>query len=135
MEWQPIETAPKDGTPVLVWADCDGWRGNFARVCAAYHRGRWRIYGPVVGEPTSDGKSRQWLGEVNPIGWWPLPSPPEKIDEDAIVAEYLKREKAGHATKEGADVKAICKEVGEMFGLDWQEVHSIVIDATFAGAC
>lgn len=74
--WLPIETAPKDDTPVLVWADAEGWRGQFARVCASYHRGMWRVYGPILGEPDGDGRSRQWLGEVSPTHWQPLPNPP-----------------------------------------------------------
>ena len=78
--WQPIETAPKDGTPVLVWADSAGWSGNSARVCAAFHRGQWRIYGPIVGEPTSDGKTRQWLGEVRPTHWMHIPAKPQPAE-------------------------------------------------------
>jgi hypothetical protein len=74
--WNPIETAPKDGTPFLAWADCEGWRGNFARVCVAYHYHQFRIYGPVTGEPKSDSKARQWLGEVTPTHWMPLPAAP-----------------------------------------------------------
>lgn len=77
MEWQPIETAPKDGTPLLLWADAAGWRGNFARLCGVYAHGYWCTYGPILGEPNGDGKSRQWLGEVHPTRWMLLPRAPE----------------------------------------------------------
>lgn len=76
-EWQPIETAPKDGTPILVWADAYGWRSVFARVNAAFYEGAWRMYGPILGEPTTQNKSRQWLGEVQPTHWMPLPEGPK----------------------------------------------------------
>lgn len=78
MEWKTIDSAPKDDTPVLVWGDCSGWRGQFARVCATYSQGQWRIYGPILGEPNGDGKTRQWLGEIHPTHWMPLPEPPSK---------------------------------------------------------
>jgi len=74
--WQPIETAPKDGTPVLVWADAAGWSGNFARMCACYHQHQWRVYGPVLGEPRAGNVTWQWFGEVRPTHWMPLPDPP-----------------------------------------------------------
>jgi hypothetical protein len=75
--WQDISTAPKDGLPVLLWAECDGWPGKSSRVVGAFHSGAWRICGPVMGEPSGDGKERQWLGEVVPKKWSPLPPPPE----------------------------------------------------------
>ena len=75
--WQDISTAPKDGSPVLVWADSHGWRGKFARMSAVFHQGQWRIFGPILGEPDASGGTRQWLGEVTPTHWMPLPKPPE----------------------------------------------------------
>jgi hypothetical protein len=56
MEWQPIETAPKNGV-ILVWDENETWE------IAYYHRGKWR-YGPK-------GYS------FNPTHWMPLPDPPK----------------------------------------------------------
>jgi hypothetical protein len=84
MEWQPIETAPKDGTPILIayklstngpvktWSKRDG---------AAIRPARWR-----GGYDRNSGHySAQWQFEVSGfvvdpsaiMGWMPLPSPPE----------------------------------------------------------
>jgi hypothetical protein len=57
-EWQPIETAPLDGTVVDVWNDgervIDAW----------FHDGRWL---------TSDV---EWTSELEPTYWMPIPPPP-----------------------------------------------------------
>lgn len=76
-KWEPIETAPKDGTPIQVWADCAGWEGNFSIVNVTFYSGLWRIYGPVLGMPFAGCKTKQWLGEVNPTRWQPLSDTPE----------------------------------------------------------
>lgn len=59
-QWQPIETAPKDGTEILVCnhATLDIW---------FYHVASWM-----------DGLE-WWNGDarVNPTHWMPLPQPPE----------------------------------------------------------
>lgn len=77
-EWQPIETAPKDGTPVLVYATRDGWVAKPARLVASYKSGFWQIYGAAGGEPKSSNiRDPQWLDVVTPTHWMPLPNPPE----------------------------------------------------------
>lgn len=57
-EWQPIETAPKDGTPILV---CD--KGPYAYVAEWFQH------------------SRTWIGADKmywePTHWMPLPEPPK----------------------------------------------------------
>ena len=55
MEWQPIETAPKDGSDILVW---DGDSVSLAN----WFGGEWW----VLGEFTLD----------NVTHWMPLPPPP-----------------------------------------------------------
>ncbi len=60
-EWQPIETAPKDGTQILVFG-----HGRFA--VAEFRSGEWRDMGDIG-----------WGGfysEVLPTHWMPLPAPP-----------------------------------------------------------
>ncbi len=60
MQWQPIETAPRDGTPLLVW-DGD------VPIIAYWHRAAWR-YSPK-------GYT------CHPTHWMPLPPPPGAADE------------------------------------------------------
>ena len=55
-EWQPIETAPKDGTPFIVW-----WPGGYADTMAS-----WREYLGFIG-----------FGEPHATHWQPLPAPPK----------------------------------------------------------
>ena len=79
-EWQPIETAPKDGTGVLLcWAiDADGkpidWRKSpktshvFVQVAAWWEGDNaWIVYTDSVQEPAV---------HFTPTHWMPLPPPP-----------------------------------------------------------
>jgi hypothetical protein len=56
MEWQPIETAPKDGTVIIVYAP------DFFQTAA------W------VGNGWTNA-ANSWLGDVT--HWMPLPEPPK----------------------------------------------------------
>ena len=71
-EWQPIETAPKDGTKVLLFVDT----GYEARI----HPGKWnddryakrpRPYWDYLYFQTMDSRDHQ------PTHWMPLPAPPK----------------------------------------------------------
>lgn len=61
MEWQPIETAPRDGTPILVAVE----GGRFYADKAEWTASGWAYpchnHGP----------------EISPTHWMPLPPPPE----------------------------------------------------------
>lgn len=59
MEWQPIETAPKDGTRVVGYGR--NIFGDYVWACR-YLRGYWALDGNDL--------------SVNPIMWMPLPEPP-----------------------------------------------------------
>ena len=64
MEWQPIETAPIDGTEVLVFGPKQD--GVYL---AAYKYGDWCVAGPW-----DDG----WTELLSPpTHWMPLPEPPK----------------------------------------------------------
>lgn len=59
MEWQPIETAPKDGTEIL----------------GAWYYGGWS-YQPMIWR-NGWVKKFDAMSLLNPSHWMPLPPPPE----------------------------------------------------------
>lgn len=86
MEWQPIETAPKDGTPVLLYVKkqiCEAW----------FSEGYWTADTPIA---PAEYYGDAWVCcddefqievEFGPDGfeshgpathWMPLPEPPSK---------------------------------------------------------
>ena len=75
--WQPIETAPRDGTRFL--ADCGAeYRPPYTvRVILWYDAVQWEgEYGPDSGwilDPPNEGEP-EFL-EFDPIHWMPLPNP------------------------------------------------------------
>lgn len=65
--WQPIETAPKDGTVILA---CDEWGGMFVvKWTACGPKGQWDL--TEVGSYATDA----WPSS-DPTHWMPLPPPP-----------------------------------------------------------
>jgi hypothetical protein len=66
MEWQPIETAPRDGTRVLVF---DPHRFPRELIC------RWRG-NSWWGDLTPSGRCIVWSDDAG-CHWMPLPQPPK----------------------------------------------------------
>lgn len=63
MEWQPIETAPKDGTKVLLWDD-GVTIGEWSENVHPWNDGNWWVEGGQVTTQTA-------------THWMPLPEPPK----------------------------------------------------------
>jgi hypothetical protein len=63
--WQPIETAPMDGTEVDLWA-------NGRRTDCHIHCGEWLKW-----MSTSVDDEPRWLPIEQPTHWMPLPEPPK----------------------------------------------------------
>lgn len=64
-EWRKIETAPKDGTPVIVLVD------------GVAIEGRHREYGWSYAALNSHGCGCCADGDPDPTHWMPLPAPPK----------------------------------------------------------
>ena len=67
-EWQPIETAPKDGRTILIGA-------AGPRVCAAFWMNDWYGDKSLPGW-MMDGMDEEYGSYKNPTHWMPLPAPP-----------------------------------------------------------
>lgn len=70
-DWQPIQTAPKDGTVVLVWSEGD------------YHLASY-IDGPVPGWLQKDACFVLSGHMEPPTHWRPLPLPPQRQHKATI---------------------------------------------------
>ena len=70
-QWQPIETAPRDGTPLLLFSPApDKWKfagGNTTSGALIWVSGGWRETGGWRGDYHKDP----------PTHWMPLPDPPK----------------------------------------------------------
>jgi hypothetical protein len=76
MEWQPIETAPKDGTIIWLWGTCESSPQARPHVgCEDMETGFWVPHGWY------SNNGNYWI--VEPTYWQPLPEPPkEKTNAD-----------------------------------------------------
>lgn len=71
--WQPIETAPKDGSVILLW---------FANKPAHVRTASWELwpdqnYPEVWQDVSGDCICRPWKNDIGPTHWGPLPEPPK----------------------------------------------------------
>ena len=69
-EWQPIETAPKDGTSIIL---------HIQKHNETYYDCKWGPYGFETYE--WDGESYDWspiLSSASLTHWMPLPEPPKE---------------------------------------------------------
>lgn len=51
-------------------------------------------------------------------------------DAEKFAAEYLRREGAAHATKKGADCKAILADLAQEWGWEYESARATVLDHT-----
>jgi hypothetical protein len=65
-DWQPLETAPKDGTVFLVFDKAKGWISQCQWVQSKKNRGFWGVV---------DWSSDEYPGNgpIEPTHWMPLP--------------------------------------------------------------
>jgi hypothetical protein len=79
-EWQPIETAPKDGTEILAYEKCDYLYSNgeikpFERIKIVRWNEVMQFNNPEDEYDWMTGSS--FDEQINPTHWIPLPKPPK----------------------------------------------------------
>lgn len=79
MIWQPIETAPKDGTEILAWGKMGSWGPGWMIV---RYRQEKPWFGPCMWEAVIGGWAVYQDSQIedDPIHWMPLPDPPQPRD-------------------------------------------------------
>lgn len=76
MEWQPIETAPRDGTEILIYLG-----SPWAAVEKAQWYEPWRNWQKENIDWSENPKEQFGIGSAIPTHWMPLPAPPEQVPE------------------------------------------------------
>lgn len=74
MDWQPIETAPKDGSPILVFCETLRRDRDAVYVCRWTTPLKIDIYSGGPGYWVEAGGEQ--YAEYKPTHWMPLPEPP-----------------------------------------------------------
>lgn len=69
--WQPIETAPRDGTKVLLWIGKPWSKVEIARFYPPWDN--WQV-GAIPADPARE--EIYGIGNALPTHWQPLPEPP-----------------------------------------------------------
>lgn len=75
-DWQPIETAPKDGTPVILYL-----RAPWSRVEMAQWYEPWKSWQANIYEMI-EGDEVLGIGSAIPTHWMLLPAPPTPTKGD-----------------------------------------------------
>ena len=75
-EWQPMETAPKDGTAILAWPICGGGFYSPEGEAQIAYVMRWEERKSIWVEASGE----EYM-QCSPTHWMPLPPPPKKGDE------------------------------------------------------
>lgn len=72
MDWQPIETAPRDGTPVLIYGP--RYKNVTTALCDSNALHWWVVdeLEDIASDDDGDG-----LEAMPPTHWMPLPEPPD----------------------------------------------------------
>lgn len=97
-EWQPIETAPKDGCPILIatttqivlaaWHRHQGGPGASSKIPQKPNWCVWANGDTLVDEGWDDGAG--WFMELDgkPTHWMPEPKPPKSKADEERVQKY-----------------------------------------------
>ena len=100
--WQPIETAPRDATAILVMRDIwPGTRSGRAEECNGHNtyvaawwsnerggQGAWICYMDAVRDPECPVEPTHWMPLPDPPGAQPAPSMPDGWKLVPIVSTY-----------------------------------------------
>lgn len=122
--WEPIETAPKDGTKVLTYTPPPAPYGDpYFCVCAFFH-GHW------------PSKWMHATGNTEPTHWMPLPAPP--LPEGGVMSK-LDEAPALQASRSVSELEndlAYYRDMAKAFGLAFRNWPRLPPPATlkmFAG--
>lgn len=77
ISWKPIETAPKDGTWILIYGGCIGDELDNRIVTAYWDDDESSVYDPCWRSFSEDAGVYGAFHDTEPTHWMPLPHPPK----------------------------------------------------------